>query len=111
MPHYSETFTALKPLVEKQNFSGEQLTIINKLMRGCWKLRQAKLCSTALSYAIPDDFEIVENTNITKESTYNGVTKTYHPVIVKRKDEELPKDENAELDEATKEAMKTGEIA
>lgn len=106
MPHYSQTYSALKDQVAKCNFNSEQLTVINRLMRGCWKLRSGDLCSQALQYALPDDFEVVPNTNIVYKD-FKGNER--HPLIVKRKDEPLP--EPSELDQKLKEALETGEIS
>ncbi len=104
MPHYSGQFQDLKPLIEKQNFSSEQLTAINKLMRGCWKLRTAALCSAALGYALPDKFSIVEDKENPIEG-YNG--KTFFKTYVLKEGEKIPAQEANEELEKSKES---GEI-
>lgn len=94
----------MKPLIEKQNFTSEQLTAINRLMRGCWKLRTAALCTAALGYAIPDNFKVVEDTEHPQEG-YNG--KTFFRTYILKEGEKIPAQEANEELEKVKEA---GEI-
>ena len=107
MPHYSGQFAELKPLVETGNFTPEQLTIVNRLMRGCWKLRTAQLCTNALEYALPDAFEVVQDTDHPIEGM-NG--KTWYKTFIIEKGGSIPKSENDELNEQTKKAIETGVI-
>ena len=60
MAQYHSKAAILKPIVEAQNFSSEQLTTILKMMRGCTMLRQGKVINSFFECMIPEGFEIKE---------------------------------------------------
>ena len=100
---YHQAAEFLKDEVKGHDFSSEQLTAINKLMRGCWKLRTAALCSAALGYALPEGFSIVEDKENPIEG-YNG--KTFFKTYVLKEGEKIPSQESNEELEKVKEEGK-----
>jgi hypothetical protein len=111
---YDITAAKLKPLVEKQNFTSDQLTVINRMLRGCWALRSGDLCTKFLTLMIDEKFKIVEDELNPIEFDTKYGKKTFYPQYVLDENETLddkrPKKEADPTDEKIKAAMEKGII-
>jgi len=93
MAQYHQKAEVLKPEVEAQNFSGEQLTTILKMMRGCTMLRQVKVIESFMECMIPEGFEIKQGE--LREGKYGQYRLSY----VVKAGEEIPTEADTDGEE------------